>query len=1038
MPFSFRAFVLFCLLVVLAGIVRADDFPEPQNTGEGAGSGPLVAEESAAGFRLPEGMRATVFAAEPDVQNPVAMTWDTRGRLWVAELYTYADRSARYDLALRDRVLIFADRDGDGRAEERKVFCDNVQRLTSVEVGLGGVWLLSMPRLLFIPDRDRDDVPDGPPEVILDGFEISTENYHNCVNGLRWGPDGWLYGRCGASSPGRIGPPGASDAERVPIYGGLWRYHPTRRVFETICHGTTNPWGHDWDAHGELFFTNTVTGHLFHVLPGAHYTRSATITPNRRVYEWIDTHADHLHWDTGRGTDERYSEHDQLGGGHAHCGAMIYLADQWPAEYRGRLMTLNLHGRRINMDRLEREGSGITARHEPDICFAADKWFRGIDLNYGPDGSVYVLDWSDTGECHEHDGVHRRSGRVFRFAYGDLPAQPPPDLTKFSVAELVKLHSHTNEWFVRQARRELADRAAQRIDLNDAHDDLRAALAQESDVVLRLRALWTLYSLGAIERPALTRFLDDSNEHIRTWALRLLVDHWPLDTVHGQPRATVESIDAALLPRLETMARDEPQGLTRLVLASTLQRVPLENRAAIAAALLSHVEDAEDHNLPKMVWYGIAPLLEENVAALVPLAVEGRYPLTREWITRAIAEDPTKKAIALDELLKAATSASELVRADIVRGLIAGLAGRRKADPPSSWPALAASLESAAPEVRDQVRNLSVIFGDGRALEEVRKIALDGDETMAIRRLALETLIEARPDDLREVCERLLRVRFLNTTALKGLTLFDDAGIGEQLAKNYRSFHPVERPAVIEALASRPSFAGALLDEIEAGKIPASDLGALQARQIRSFGDAQLTARLSEVWGELRESPQDKQQAIERLKQQLTPARLSKADLAHGRVVYHKTCANCHKLFGAGGTIGPDLTGSGRHNLEYVLSNIVDPSAVVNKDFRMSVVRHADGRVLNGIVTSQDDERVVLQTPTEKLTILRTDIEQITLSTLSAMPEGILQPLAEDQVRDLVAYVMSPSQVALPPGAELTQNPVQETGKSSSGGARKE
>ena len=258
-------------------------------------------------------------------------------------------------------------------------------------------------------------MPDGAPQVVLDGFGISPENYHNCANGLRWGPDGWLYGRCGASSPGRIGPPGTPDENRVPIFGGLWRYHPTRKVFETLCHGTTNPWGHDWDAHGELFFTNTVTGHLFHMIPGAHYTRSATIAVNRRVYEPIDTHADHLHWDTGRGWKDA-DVHDSLGGGHAHCGAMIYLADQWPKEYRGKLLTLNFHGRRINVERLEREGSGYVARHEPDMAFAEDKWFRGIDLNYGPDGAVYVLDWSDTGECHEHDGIHRRSGRVFRIA----------------------------------------------------------------------------------------------------------------------------------------------------------------------------------------------------------------------------------------------------------------------------------------------------------------------------------------------------------------------------------------------------------------------------------------------------------------------------------------------------------------------------------------------------------------------------------------------------------------------------------------------
>ena len=223
----------------------ADEFPVPENRGAAANELPLPAEQAAAGFKLPPGCKANVFAAEPDVQNPVAMAWDGKSRLWVAECYTYGDRTTKYDLTLRDRVLILADTDRDGRADERKVFCDNVQRLMSVEVGLGGVWLICLPHLLFIPDRDGDDVPDGAPQIVLDGFGISPENYHNCANGLRWGPDGWLYGRCGASSPGRIGPPGSADEERVPIFGGLWRYHPRAKVFQTLCHGTTQsstPW----------------------------------------------------------------------------------------------------------------------------------------------------------------------------------------------------------------------------------------------------------------------------------------------------------------------------------------------------------------------------------------------------------------------------------------------------------------------------------------------------------------------------------------------------------------------------------------------------------------------------------------------------------------------------------------------------------------------------------------------------------------------------------------------------------------------------
>ncbi|HEX5105814.1 MAG TPA: PVC-type heme-binding CxxCH protein, partial [Pirellulaceae bacterium] len=897
-----------------------------------------------------------------------------------------------------------------------KVFCDNVQRLMSVEVGLGGVWLICLPHLLFIPDRNGDDVPDGSPEVVLDGFGISPENYHNCANGLRWGPDGWLYGRCGASSPGRIGPLGARDEARVPIFGGLWRYHPTRKVFETLCHGTTNPWGHDWDAHGELFFTNTVTGHLFHMLPGAHYTRSATIAVNRRVYEPIDTHADHLHWDTGSGLRDEHA-HESLGGGHAHCGAMIYLADQWPEEYRGRLMTLNFHGRRINVERLEREGCGYAARHEPDIAFAEDQWFRGIDLSYGPDGAVYLLDWSDTGEYHEHEGIHRLSGRVFRIAYGD--AKPPAtlDLTKLSAEELVGLHSHSNEWYVRQARRELANRPAAGGDSAAAIGGLRPLLdKQENDARLRLQALWTLYALGAVEPVALDKLLDDPDEHVRVWALRLLTDFWPLDSVHGLVRSTPQSIDPRLAERLPEIAKNDSSGLMRLTLASTLQRLPLDMRPPLAAALAAHEENLSDHNLPKLIWYGLAPLAERDPAALVPIAADGKLPLTRQWIARALAEDIAKSGEALDALLAATSSKEEAVRGDVIRGLIAGLAGRHKVAPPIHWQNFQASCESAPEEVKEQVRNLSVTFGDGRALDEVRRVALDDQSRIDQRRLALEALIDARPDDLRDTCQKLLGVRFLNVTALKGLTLFDDVEIGRELAKNYNRFHPSERAAVLETLVARPSFAAGLLDQIEAGKIPREELTALHARQIRSFGDESLAARLSEVWGELRDSPQDKQELIARLKEQLSGDRLASADKRQGRAVFHATCANCHKLYGAGGAIGPDLTGSGRQNLDYVLSNIVDPSAVVNKDFRMSLVRHIDGRVLSGLMVSQDDERVVLQTVKERLTIPREEIEELSLSTLSAMPDGLLQPLKDEQIRDLVAYLMSPGQVELPPG----------------------
>jgi putative membrane-bound dehydrogenase-like protein len=1049
-----RFYLLSASLCVLCGLFSrpcvADDFPTPFNAGAGSDSSPLDPQKAAEGFQLPPGFKCNVFAAEPDVQNPVAMTWDNRGRLWVAECYTYANRPTRYDLTLRDRVIILNDTDGDGRADERKVFTDDVQQLMSVEVGLGGVWLIALPRLLFIPDKNGDDIPDGEPEVILDGFETSTENYHNCANGLRWGPDGWLYGRCGASSPGWIGPPGSTQDERVPIYGGIWRYHPTRKIFEVLCHGFTNPWGLDWDEYGEAFITNTVTGHLFHLIPGAHHTRSATVTPNRRVYDTIDSHADHFHYDNGRGwrATEGDATRDKLGGGHAHCGACIYLGDNWPAEYRGKLLTLNLHGRRINVDRLEREGSGYVARHEPDIAQSADTWFRGVDLNYGPDGAVYFIDWSDTGECHEHDGVHRLSGRVFRITDGFTsqaeqqterpktdeseeslnktlkwyklklkPAESPisqRDVTKFSKRQLFQAHAAENQWIVRHARQELIDRQPTTDYLRPVIGELETIIKDVAPTARKLNAVSTLRSLNALSNQATIALTDERDEHFRAWGIRLLTDFWPIDTVYGQPRSTTGKIDRSLLPRFIEMAKADESGLVRLVLASTLQRIPPADRPQLAAALLSRAQDANDHNLPKLIWYGLASLVDTDPQSLVPLAAEGKLPLTREWITRALAEEPAKNAAAIDKLFLASLSKDESVRADIVRGLTAGLAGRRKVAPPPSWEKFQASFQAAAGEVQEQVRNLAVVFGDGRALDEVRRVALDDKAKVPQRQTALETLIEARPDDLRDICQRLLRVRFLNTTAMKGLTLFDDPELAQQLARNYNSFHPSERPAVIETLVARPTFAAALLDQIDAGRIPPTALGAGQARQIRSFSDASLSKRLADVWGELRDSPEEKRSLVDLLKHQLTKDALTSANMRDGRAVFKSTCANCHRLFGDGGTVAPDLTGSGRQNLDYLLENIIDPSAVVNKDFRMSVLRMADGRVLNGLIMSQDDERVVLQTAKEKLTLMRSEIDEIKLTTLSPMPEGILQPLTPDQIRDLIAYLRSPTQIDLP------------------------
>ena len=370
---------------------------------------------------LPEGFTVTLFAAEPDVVQPIAFTIDPRGRLWVVENYSYPIWLGGPQG--KDRILIFEDADGDGRFDRRTVFYDKGTNFTGIELGFGGVWVCATPNLIFIPDRDGDDKPDGPPSVVLDGW--STKAQHNMFNALKWGPDGWLWGCNGIMATSYVGQPGTPDEKRMPINCGVWRYHPTRQVFETVAHGTTNPWGLDFDDHGEAFITNCVIPHLFHVVPGAHFQRMFGQDFNPNLYGLIETCADHIHWAGGRWQDSRegagHAKHSEAGGGHAHVGAMIYLGDNWPEKYRDSVFTCNIHGHRVNHDRLERKGSGYVAHHERDFLMANDTWFRGLELKYGPDGGVYLTDWSDTGECHEtdDDNAHRENGRIYKISSGE-------------------------------------------------------------------------------------------------------------------------------------------------------------------------------------------------------------------------------------------------------------------------------------------------------------------------------------------------------------------------------------------------------------------------------------------------------------------------------------------------------------------------------------------------------------------------------------------------------------------------------------------
>jgi putative membrane-bound dehydrogenase-like protein len=932
---------LLAVLTFAPLLSTAAGFPEPYDT-EKAGDAPMPAAEAAKTAELPEGFLLEVFASEPDVRQPIGITFDEKGRLWVAECYTFAENPRRWDLELNDRVTILEDTDGDGKSDKRTIFWDQGKRLTSVAVGHGGVWVTCAPQLLFIPDANGDLVPDGEPVVMLDGFDAETIG-HNIVNGLKWGPDGWLYGRHGITSTSYIGAPGTPEKDRIAMNCAVWRFHPERKTFEVFCHGGTNPWGLDWNEDGQMFYTNTVIGHLWHAIPGAYYERMFGAHLNPLAYEYIGHTADHYHWDRGsekwsdirEGISDKTSE---LGGGHAHMGCLIYQGGVWPKEYHGKLFTCNLHGRRINMDVLEREGNGYVGKHGKDFLMMKDPWFRGLDLITGPDGQVWMNDWSDTGECHDNDGIHRSSGRIYRIVYdgaekGEPTTGRPEWLTLFS--------DHYSP-------------------LLDSDDKAKQAYA--------------------VRRFAEDYFFKAPYLHFEN------PPHYP--------------------KKMLKLASEENSGLVRLELAAAMQRLQLQERIEIAEPLCSFAEDAPDRQQSLMIWYGIAEAVSAYPKQYVKLALSSKLPTVTRLITRRLAEDLEKTPGPVNDLL---SRASDENRLSILRGLNEALKGWSKATKPAAWDSIAKT--GGDEETQTLLRELSVVFGDGRARDELLAIAANAEADPGARRAALTNLVRNPTPDLLPKLKEWTNDRVLGREAILGLANYDDPGVPDRVLNQWKR-DAVLRPAAMDTLVSRVSYAKVLLDRIAKQELPREAITPFHARQIQSLGDESLAKQLGEVWGEVRDTPEALKTEIADWKKLLTPEVITQADPAKGKTTFAGLCGACHKLYGEGGAIGPDLTGSDRHNLDYLLGNIVNPNEVVPADYLLTVFTLKDGRVVSGVVPEQNEKTVTVQTPVERLTIPADTITKRESMPVSLMPEGLLKTMDEATVKDLIAYLMTKAPVA--------------------------
>ncbi len=957
---------------------------------------PVALDEAAGKMTPAAGFKVSLVAGEPDVQQPIAMAFDDRGRLWVAECYSYPNWAATG----HDRILIFEDTKGTGHYDKRTVFWDQGNYITGILPGFGGVWVCNSPNLIFIPFKEGEDKPSGPPQVMLDGW--SNKGKHNVLNALLWGPDGWLYGCNGITAPSKVGVPGCEDKDRQPISCGVWRFHPTKKIFEVVCHGTTNPFGLDYDQYGQMFITNCVIAHLWQVIPGAHYQRMFGEDVNPHSYQLIEPTSDHLHWGGGNWTTSRGGQglHSVAGGGHAHAGAVIYQGETWPDEYRNGIFTCNLHGNRINHDRLEKRGAGYVGRHAPDFLMANDQWFRGDFLLMGPDDCLYVADWNDTGECHSTGVINRETGRIYKVSYGDAKPPRPFDLNQRTELELVEMQLGKNDWNARHARRILQERAAAGRDMTKARERLLELSDSEDDVPINLRTLWSLFAVGGFDNALQERYLNGVvDQEVAVWVLKLAFDG--------------RAAPAKLQKLIVDQRLHESGPRVRLELASVLQRMPLADRWPIAQQLVTHSEDAEDRNLPLMIWYGIEPAVAADRTQAIRLAESCKIPLVRRLIAKRLTDILGGNLDSLVDLLRATDNAA--LQLDVLVGMREELAGSKSQKMPRGWESMASKLaNSGNVQVRTNVEVISMIFGSTAALASLKQKMMDAKLDAEPRQSALAVLVQQRVPDLAPLLQSLLAEQGLRAQAIRGLAAYDDSKSAGAIIDVYKQLDAAGKQDAIETLTSRKRFATEMVNAIAAGTIARTDVTAFTARQIRELKDPQLVKEFEAAWGTVKESSQDKQASIAKYKTALPSETLKQANLVNGRQIFSRTCQQCHTLYGVGGKVGPDLTGSNRANLDYILENIVDPSAVVAKEYKLRVFRMNDGRVISAIVKETRSNTLVLQTNAEQLLISNEDIESQKESPISMMPDGQLDRMTLDEVRDLIGYLATAMQVPLP------------------------
>lgn len=983
----------------LAGYAEVDDVDDVQRyvmkrEGDNDPQSPKVAEQN---FEVPDDLRLQLVLSEPEIAQPLFMTWDERGRMWVMEYRQYPDvagvKMLSRDVFLRsvydkqpeppphgakgrDRITIHEDTDGDGVYDKHKTFVDGLNIASSVALGRGGAFVTNPPYLLFYPDRNGDDVPDSDPEVLLEGFGL--EDSHSVINSLRFGPDGWLYGAQGSTVTGNVKRPGSKDAPVITMGQQIWRYHPELRRFEVFAEGGGNTFGVEIDNKGHIF-----SGHNGGDTRGFYYVQGGYSRKGFGKHGPLSNPYAFGYFESIKHAPVARFTHNFV----------IYEEGTLPESYRGRLFGIEpLQGQVVMSDILPFQSSFETVDISR-VVKTDDQWFRPVDIKTGPDGSIYVADMYEQRidhSSHYAGRIDRTNGRIYRLTAKQQVARDLPAELNAAVSNPVAALKHPGKWHRQNAVRLIGDR-------KDA--SLIPALlsqTQQETGQTALESLWALHLSGGLTDAVAMELLKHEDQYVRAWTVRLLCDHYQV----------APKIAAALVQ----LAADEPYIVVRKQLASSAKRLPAVDGLPIVRNLLKYDEDAADIHQPLLLWWALESKAGDNDRDLIlSIVLSDPEIWNRPLMTQHLTERLMKRYAVAGSRRELMAAAELLKKSPNVESTKLLLSGFEEAYKGRSLAGIPDALVAAIAATGGGSVALKLRQGDVAAIETAMQAVGDSKAKLSERQQYLEVFGEIRRPEFIPVLLKVVEQEkndALIAAALTALQSFDDLRIGDGVVSSFSRLSTDSRMVAETLLSSRTAWAMALLNAVESGTLKSDDVSEAGLRKMTRHSDAKINELIAKHWGSIAgASTEQMQQRLAELTALLSEGT---GNPKKGKPLYMTNCGKCHQLFGEGGQIGPDLTPFKRDNQERILVNVVNPGLEVREGFENHIVVTSDGRVVNGFLADKDNQVVVLRGVDGQNIILRQgEIDEMVVSKISIMPEGTLKALTAEQIRDLFAYLRS-------------------------------